>query len=526
MLPVLPLALPQHDTGVALQGVRRPGGRRGPNEDAAGARSRTAPTPMTTGAGEDRLRAVASELSSSGSSPNSIAQRWRECVQASMRFKEEMYGRERGGLQAQIDDAQLKVAAYVRQARGGAAPLAEERTSDWEVAQTVSSRWQSLAMQAASLDRIIESARHRHDRINNQRDFSGLRVELASAINTLVTDHAAQALLLEGLADTVDAFLNAPVVQSNALINFLLMGNAGAGKTRLASAVAGLLGKLGLFVYDSLAVCGRSDLVAEYEGQTAVKTRGFLASQLERVVFLDEAYSLTTWEQTSGERTLSAYSAEAVSELVAFLSQRVGSVCFIAAGYENEMLHDFLPSNVGLSRRFPLRVWLRDYSADQLLSIYLSSLAAALSPPAAGSTLSSSTVETYFTTPALAFLTDIFQGSSEPTRPYLNALFAAQAGAMVTLANATAVLISCNKDHARIGLSAAGMDTWALGVVDVYDVLRTIMQQQLGPGATLGAQELHSVAQASGWLTSGGWQVPPPESREESRRRGRRANQS
>jgi hypothetical protein len=97
---------------------------------------------------------------------------------------------------------------------------------------------------------------------------------------------------------------------------------------------------------------------------------------------------------------------------------------------------------------------------------------------------------------------------------------------MVTLANATAVLISCNKDHARIGLSAAGMDTWALGVVDVYDVLRTIMQQQLGPGATLGAQELHSVAQASGWLTSGGWQVPPPESREESRRRGRRANQS
>ena len=468
------------------------------------------------------MRVLASELRSPSGSPNSIAQRWRECVRTSMRFKQELYQRERRGLQEQIDDTQHKVATFVQQARSGAAPLADDKTSDWEVAEKVSARWQSLVTQAASLDRIVESARLRHDLFNNPRDFAGLRAELASTIDTLVTDHAAEGLLLEGLADTVDAFLNAPLVQSNALINFLVMGNAGAGKTRLAAAMAGLLGKLGLFVYESLAVCGRSDFVAEYEGQTAVKTRGFLASQLERVIFLDEAYSLTTWEQKGGKRTLSAYSAEAVSELVAFLSQRVGSVCFIAAGYEHEMLHDFLPSNVGLSRRFPLRVWLRDYSADQLVSIYLSSLAAALSPPAAGSPLSSSTVETYFTTPALAFLTDICQGSREPMRPYLKALFAAQAGAMVTLANATAVLISSNKDHARIGLSAAGLDTWALGVVDVYDVLRTIMQQQLGPEVSLGVQELHSVAQASGWLTSGGWQVPAPESRDESRRRGRR----
>ena len=88
---------------------------------------------------------------------------------------------------------------------------------------------------------------------------------------------------------------------------------------------------------------------------------------------------------------------------------------------------------------------------------------------------------------------------------------------MVTLANTTAVLISSNKSHARIGLSASGLDTWALGIADVYDVLRTIMQHQLGPEATLGVQELHSVALASGWLTSVGWQVPP-ESRGESRR--------
>eukprot|EP00966_Prymnesium_polylepis_P154495 3567112-Prymnesium_polylepis.1 len=53
-----------------------------------------------------------------------------------------------------------------------------------------------------------------------------------------------------------------------------------------------------------------------------------------------------------------------------------------------------------------------------------------------------------------------------------------------------------------------GVDTWALGVLDVYDVLRTVLQQQLGPSAPLGVQELHSVSRRNGWLTSFGWQVP------------------
>ena len=90
-----------------------------------------------------------------------------------MRFKQELYRRERGGLQEQIDDAQLKAAAFVQQARSGAATLADDRTSNWEVAEKVSARWQSLVTQAASLDRIVESARQRHDLINNQRDFGG-----------------------------------------------------------------------------------------------------------------------------------------------------------------------------------------------------------------------------------------------------------------------------------------------------------------------------------------------------------------
>eukprot|EP00966_Prymnesium_polylepis_P258423 5969619-Prymnesium_polylepis.1 len=71
-------------TDIPLHGVRRPGGRRAPNEDAPGIRSRSILTPMTVGAGEDRLKALASELRAPRAGPNSLVQRWREAVRTSM----------------------------------------------------------------------------------------------------------------------------------------------------------------------------------------------------------------------------------------------------------------------------------------------------------------------------------------------------------------------------------------------------------------------------------------------------------
>ena len=124
-------------------------------------------------------------------------------------------------------------------------------------------------MQAAALDRIIDSAQFRFDHVNNGANFGGARVAFAGAVEQLVGDFGSQGLLMEWVADLIDSFLNAPTVNSNSLINVLLLGNPGVGKTRLATTVAGVLGKLGLFVYDSVTVCGRSDFVAEFEGQVA-----------------------------------------------------------------------------------------------------------------------------------------------------------------------------------------------------------------------------------------------------------------
>ena len=433
-----------------------------------------------------------------------------------MTHKRHVYSQERAAMQVEIDDAQAKVAAFVRQARGGGADaLADAQTPTWDVSEKVSSRWQSLVLQSASLDRLIQIAQSRHDLINNTADFGTLRVEFASAIEALVADYSSQPVLLETIADLVDAYIQQPLVTGTSLINFVLMGNPGAGKTRLATALAAVLGKLGLFVYDQLVVCGRSDFVAEYEGQTAVKSRNFLMGNLEKIIFLDEAYSLTTWDQNVGEpdRKLSAYSSEAVTEIVAFLSQRVGATCFIAAGYEEEMLNDFIPSNPGLERRLTNRVWLKDYTTEQLLGIYLTALASALSDPPPTPKLTRVTTQTYFTAHALDFMSDIIdgariQGDTGAASPLLDRVFAAQAGAMTTLANVTALLIASSKRGGRIGISDTGLDTWALGYLDMYDVMATLLMQQLGPASPEAMGEVEAIATANGWLVGGVWQVP------------------
>ena len=508
-------AVPPPSTGVALGGVDRRGGRISDREGAAGVRRRTEPA-VAPRSGQDRLLAMVLQLRSPSSSSATLARRWQAAVRTSMAHKQALYQRERASLEAEIDDAQAKAATFVRQARaGGDNALADAQTPSWDVAKEVNARWQRLVAQSVSMDRLIGAARGKYDAIHNTTDFSRLRLEFAAAIEELVADYSMQSILLENVADLIDSFVNHPLVAQHSMLNFVLVGNPGAGKTRLATSLSAVLGKLGLYAYDQLVVAGRSDFVAEYEGQTATKTRNFLISNIEKVIFLDEAYSLTTWESAGGatgcegERTLSAYSGEAVTEIVAFLSQRAGSVCFIAAGYEKEMLHDFLPANPGLARRFHLRVWLMDYTASQLVEIYLGALAAAMSDSA--TRLTAAMTRTYFTQPALAFLADILESSQAkqvPKFPLLRETFAAQAGAMATLANTTAVLIASSNRHGQIGLDARGQDTWAIGLVDMHNILVTLLQQHFGPYATNATDEVLSVASSHGWFAGGLWQVP------------------
>ena len=117
-----------------------------------------------------------------------------------MAHKQALYQRERASLEAEIDDAQAKAAAFVRQARaGGDNALADSQTPSWDVAKEVNARWQRLVAQSASMDRLIAAARGKYDAIHNTTDFTRLRLEFAAAIEELVADYSMQTIIGRGV---------------------------------------------------------------------------------------------------------------------------------------------------------------------------------------------------------------------------------------------------------------------------------------------------------------------------------------
>jgi SpoVK/Ycf46/Vps4 family AAA+-type ATPase len=139
-------------------------------------------------------------------------------------------------------------------------------------------------------------------------------------------------------------------------------GNPGTGKTTVARIVAEIYKELGILQKGHLVETDRSGLVAEYVGQTAVKTNKIIDSALNGVLFIDEAYSLVG----GGE---SDYGKEAIATLLKRMEDNRDRLVVILAGYTTEM-QDFINSNSGLQSRFNRYIDFPDYSAEELYQIF------------------------------------------------------------------------------------------------------------------------------------------------------------
>jgi len=139
-------------------------------------------------------------------------------------------------------------------------------------------------------------------------------------------------------------------------------GNPGTGKTTVARIVAGIYKELGVLQKGHLVETDRAGLVAEFIGQTAVKTNKIIDSALGGVLFIDEAYSLAG----GGEND---YGKEAIATLLKRMEDDRERLVVILAGYTNEM-RQFIESNPGLQSRFNRYIEFPDYTAEELLQIF------------------------------------------------------------------------------------------------------------------------------------------------------------
>jgi SpoVK/Ycf46/Vps4 family AAA+-type ATPase len=143
-------------------------------------------------------------------------------------------------------------------------------------------------------------------------------------------------------------------------LNIIFSGNPGTGKTTMARLLATMLSSMGILKRGHLVEVDRSNLVAEYAGQTAVKTTEVVESAIGGVLFIDEAYSLVEEGTVGG-----GFGKEAIDTLVRLIENHRANLVVILAGYTDEM-ENFLKSNPGLSSRFPLNITFTDYTAEQL----------------------------------------------------------------------------------------------------------------------------------------------------------------
>jgi len=145
------------------------------------------------------------------------------------------------------------------------------------------------------------------------------------------------------------------------VLHMIFKGNPGTGKTTVARCIARLFKELDVLKKGHVIEIERADLVGEYIGHTALKTREQIQRALGGVLFIDEAYSLAR----GGEKD---FGKEAIDCMVKAMEDYKDQLILVLAGYKKEM-EWFLQSNPGLRSRFPIHINFPDYSINELLEI-------------------------------------------------------------------------------------------------------------------------------------------------------------
>ena len=202
-------------------------------------------------------------------------------------------------------------------------------------------------------DEVVEDARSLTELLEELNNLIGLK-NVKSKVNDLIIYQKVQKRReKEGL--------NA--VKSTLHLSFT--GNPGTGKTTVARIIGRIYKQLGLLSKGHFIEVSRTDLIAGYQGQTALKVKNVIEKARGGVLFIDEAYSITENEQSD------SYGRECITELTKALEDYRNDLVVIVAGY-SEPMKNFFSSNPGLKSRFNTFIEFEDYNTKELLEILIS----------------------------------------------------------------------------------------------------------------------------------------------------------
>lgn len=485
--------------------------------------------------------------------PTDLRVLWRDSVMKTMSHKVAHYEALAVSLEEKVERARDAMARQLGSYTAGSRPLVAPNTPTWDIIKESDKikLFNAYVDMVATANQNKDAARAKErefaaaipgtppnpNRSSNRgapssAAFNALCEQLSVAIDTLVTEYPGQEDLLNAVAMHFNAFVKNPAVARQKSFNFIIMGNAGVGKTRLAMTLGKALGALGMYVYSDVKVIDRSALVAEYEGQTAPRSKQTLSDGLERVIFLDEAYSVTVIdEKPDGRKVPNPYSQEAIVELLTHLELQKGNTTFIAAGYEGRMLNEFLAFNDGLKSRFTNYVRMDDYEPDELRRIFVSSLARFFTESDETHLAAVERVGRWFSSEALAFLEYVFCESAvthtatvkdeeneggdlltteDAEYPHMKRLWSAQARQMVNMASLAADMLSSSEVFEQLGVSDDGTESFVLSPHDMYRMIGNTVERDEGVGGGIPFMlELQIIAKEGGWVSdAGNWGVP------------------
>jgi hypothetical protein len=413
---------------------------------------------------------------------------FKNALRVNMRFKVEKYGALRAELEKRLQKEQTKFDDVMQGIKQDA--HIEDERDNWSIYEKRGEVLSDIRRQIS--DFVVVEEKARTELNTNDLDTDGI-----SASNTAIPERvrnllvalekltffSQQPMILESVSELVLAFILNPYYIQKKFMNFLFAGPAGTGKTTIVREISRVFSVAGIFAFDTVVEGGRDNFIAPYEGQTVGKTMSFLTSGLDSgVIFVDEAYSITTWDKGIP----SSYGAEATAAVVDFMTKFKGLYCLMFAGYEKDMRRYFLSANEGLPRRIPYQFRLQDYSPDDLVLVFKRTLLTELGLKSDSvNDAAIKYIESAFTSETWVWLLNFVALSREhskrvykraqfdertqqsyenevvtvPKNKYMYDLFKNQAGSMTNLAEATVVMLVNTIDPTLLGLvQDEGMD--------------------------------------------------------------------